>query len=125
MDKYIQQIDQLAKENPDIKIVWLYGSRARNTAHKNSDYDIAIAFNNFPKDQIDKLQRIQNLQFEWQDITGSKNFISLVDINNIPTYLAFSIINEGKIITNKDDYRLIKEEQRIMQQYEFMNQQAG
>lgn len=125
MDKYIQQIDQLAKETPDIKIVWLYGSRARNTAHKNSDYDIAIAFNNFPKDQIDKLQRIQNLQFEWQDITGSKKFISLVDINNIPTYLAFSIINEGKIITNKDDYRLIKEEQRIMQQYEFMNQQAG
>jgi uncharacterized protein len=42
-------IIELAKQNFDIAIVWLYGSHANNTANINSDYDLAVAFKTFIK----------------------------------------------------------------------------
>ena len=38
-----ESIPQLAAENSDIEVVWLYGSRARNTHRPDSDIDLAIA----------------------------------------------------------------------------------
>ena len=40
----IQNLVNLAKKHPDIEVLWLYGSRARNTATETSDYDLAVAF---------------------------------------------------------------------------------
>jgi hypothetical protein len=40
-------IIELAKQNIDIAIAWLYGSQANNTANINSDYDLAGAFKTF------------------------------------------------------------------------------
>jgi len=40
----IQQLKSLAANDPELVVIWLYGSRARNTAHPKSDYDLAVAF---------------------------------------------------------------------------------
>jgi predicted nucleotidyltransferase len=56
MHKIISTIKQLAEQNPDILIVWLYGSRAKGNAHRLSDYDLAVAFKSVIKnDPSEKL----------------------------------------------------------------------
>jgi predicted nucleotidyltransferase len=40
----IQQLKSLAANDPELVVMWLYGSRARNTAQPKSDYDLAVAF---------------------------------------------------------------------------------
>ena len=49
MHKIISTRKQFAEQNPDILIVWLYGSRAKGNAHRLSDYDLAVAFKSFIK----------------------------------------------------------------------------
>ena len=119
MDKIIEQITQLAQGNDDIAVLWLYGSRAKNTARNNSDYDIAIAFNNFAMD--DDHLRPHILAADWQHVCGlPESGLSIVDINKVPSYLAMSILDEGKVLVEKDSLRLAHEELRIMNQYEFL-----
>ncbi|MCG5513275.1 nucleotidyltransferase domain-containing protein [Ectothiorhodospira shaposhnikovii] len=34
----------MASADREIAVLWLYGSRAKNTATETSDYDLAVAF---------------------------------------------------------------------------------
>jgi hypothetical protein len=43
MEDIQKYISQLIKKYPGIKSVWLFGSRANNTSHSNSDWDL-LAF---------------------------------------------------------------------------------
>ena len=67
MHKIISTIKQLAEQNPDILIVWLYGSRAKGNAQWLSDYDLAVAFKSFIKnDPLEKRLRPECLALDWQ-----------------------------------------------------------
>jgi predicted nucleotidyltransferase len=67
MHNFIPSIKQLAGQNPDILIVWLYGSRAKGNAHQYSDYDLAVAFKSFIKnDPLEKRLRSEYLSLDWQ-----------------------------------------------------------
>jgi len=37
--KAIGKIITLAENNAEVEVIWLYGSRARNNANEDSDYD--------------------------------------------------------------------------------------
>ncbi len=118
-DKFLKKIIGLAKTNPDIRVLWLYGSRANNTAHAKSDYDLAIAFKNFIKDPLTRRLRPEHLAIEWaQALQCDEHKLSIVDINLIPATLAWEIITHGKALLTIDQDRLIKEESRINSQYE-------
>ncbi len=56
----------LAKQNSKIDILWLYGSRAKGTAQKTNDYDLAVAFNDFPTDLWEKRLQPEQLAFAWE-----------------------------------------------------------
>ena len=87
MDKTQQAIIKLAKQNSDVAIVWLYGSRAKNIANINSDYDLAVAFKTFIKDDpLEKRLRPECLTLDWQRALGLHDFqLSIVDINQART----------------------------------------
>ena len=40
----IHQLITLANSNPQVQVLWLYGSRAKGTAGPASDWDLAVAF---------------------------------------------------------------------------------
>ncbi len=104
----------------DIEVMWLYGSQAKGTAHEQSDIDIAIAFKNFKSSDIDRKLRPQELSLilsEQLNLADGK--LSIVDINNIPVYLAFNIVEYGQVIYVRNKTREFKEVQRIYSQYEF------
>ena len=115
MHKIISTIKQLAEQNPDILIVWLYGSRAKGNAHRNSDYDLAVAFKSFIKnDPLEKRLRPECLALDWQLALGLHDFqLSIVDINQAPIPLAFEIIQANNVLFCRDEDRLWQETLRI------------
>ncbi len=118
--KLLEQIINKALMLDDVEVMWLYGSQAKGTAHQQSDIDIAIAFKNFKCSDIDRKLRPQELSLilsEQLNLTDGK--LSIVDINNIPVYLAFNIVEYGQVIYVKNKTRELKEVQRIYSQYEF------
>lgn len=108
---HLQKIVTLSENNPDIAVVWLYGSRAKGKAHTHSDYDLAVAFNRFIKDDpIEKRLRPECLALDLQQALGLHDFLlSVVDINQAPVPLAFEIIQADTVIFCRDENRLWRE----------------
>ncbi len=116
----LADITRLAQCHDDIAVLWLYGSRAKGRYHDHSDLDLAIAFQRFDLSAADKLTRPHELAMLWADELGiTTDLISIVDINTIPAYLAFNVIEQGQILYQDDSPRAYKEANRIYSQYEY------
>jgi predicted nucleotidyltransferase len=115
-----QTLIKLAKLNADIVIIWLYGSRAKGTANINSDYDLAVAFKTFIKDDpLEKRLRPECLTLDWQHALDLHDFqLSIVDINQAPIPLAWEIIEADCVLYCCDESRLWQETQRIQSRME-------
>jgi uncharacterized protein len=115
MTDNLSTIAELARRNPDIAIVWLYGSRAKGNNHQASDYDLAVAFGSFIKDNpVEKRLRPECLALDWQQALGLHDFqLSIVDINQAPIPLAFEIIQADNVLFCRDEDRLWQEIRRI------------
>lgn len=119
-NKIIELIQYFAGKNADIAVVWLYGSRATNNFREHSDFDLAVAFDNFDLSAIEKYLRPNELAIDWAiklDLPSDK--ISIVDINQAPVYLAYNIVEYGQVIYQTQTPRLYIEENRIYSQYEY------
>lgn len=115
----IEQIRELAANNEGIAAVWLYGSRAKGTAQPSSDYDLAVAFNQFPKNDWDKRLQPERLAQQWaEQLQVSEDLISVVDINHIPLSLAYSVISSGTVLQANDTLRQVREENRVTSMWE-------
>lgn len=120
-DLIIQKIIQRAKQNRDIDVLWLYGSRAVSPEkiRSDSDYDLAIAFKTFPKDSIERHTRPEILALEWAHaLEIPEKQLSIVDINLVPIPLAWEIVFANHVLHAKDPLRQIQEENRIYSAYE-------
>lgn len=118
-EEILKKIKSLALEDANIAIVWLYGSRANNSANKASDYDFAIAFNQFPEDEWDKRLQPELVAQLWADsLNLPLDKISVVDFNHIPLALALSVVNSDTVLLAKDSVRLAKEENRVSSMWE-------
>jgi predicted nucleotidyltransferase len=115
MTDLLSKIAELADNDSDIAVVWLYGSRAKGNAHASSDYDLTVAFNRFIKDDpIEKRLRPECLALDWQQALGLHDFqLSIVDINQAPIPLAVEIIQADTVIFCRDENRLWQETLRI------------
>lgn len=112
-------IIELAQNNSDVLVLWLYGSRAKGNARPDSDYDLAIAFKQFPKDITERRLRPELLAIDWSNtLKISSEKISIVDINLAPISLAWEIIRDGKVLFANDPLRQVREELRISSMYE-------
>jgi predicted nucleotidyltransferase len=111
----LELIRELAAQNSDIAIVWLYGSRAKGSANLKSDYDLAVAFFSFIKDDpIEKRLRPECLALDWQRALDLHDFeLSVVDINQANIPLAWEIIQPDCVLFCRDEGRLWQEIRRI------------
>lgn len=118
--KILDQLIYNASIIEDIEVMWLYGSQAKGCAHEGSDIDIAIAFKNFNLTDINRKIRPQEYTLIWAaKLNLPDNKLSIIDINNVPVYLAFNVVEYGKVIYCKNKVRELKETQRIYSQFEF------
>ncbi len=121
----LSAIQSFSSQNPDIEVVWLYGSRAQGNAHSESDYDIAIAFKNFQLSDFDKYTRPNELALEWSEqLNLDSDKLSIVDINRVPVYLAYNIVDDGTILFQQASSRAFHEADRIYSMYEYQKREA-
>jgi len=85
-------IVQLIQAHAQVDAIYLYGSRAKQTAHKNSDWDIAVLFTGYETDLTARALRPQLLEAELERELKLYNQISIVDLETAPMYLQYSII---------------------------------
>ena len=107
----INKIIELAQAEESIIVVWLYGSRAKGTASETSDFDIAIAFDEKSINKVKHQYYCDQLSSDWSSELGVD--ISVIDINQVPTPLAYNVINDGVVIISKNDFRQHTEQQRV------------
>ena len=76
---------------PEVKLVYLFGSRAKGTANGSSDWDIAV----LPRGPLDNTQR-------WdlaQDLASKLGQdVDLVDLSGASTVLQMQVINDGQLL---------------------------
>ena len=84
------------QDDPELEVLWLYGSHAKNTAHKNSDIDLAITFKNWIDDPIERRLRPELLAVEWQRALGlNEGMLSILDMSIAPIPMAMSFLTTG------------------------------
>ncbi|PIU36613.1 hypothetical protein CO165_03540 [Candidatus Roizmanbacteria bacterium CG_4_9_14_3_um_filter_33_18] len=96
------------KKYPEIKLVYLFGSRAEGKAGPMSDYDFAIYFDEkiLPLERSEtKINLITDLMGEFK--TNNIDVVSLND--NLQPLLKYHVVRYGKLIYEKKPYRLILE----------------
>lgn len=74
-DDVFAHIQQLAEQHADIVAVWLYGSRAQGRARQDSDYDLAIAFNDFSLDALARY--VRHIVWRWIGLRAGAHFSSI------------------------------------------------
>jgi len=89
-----QSIQQIVQGRPEIQLVCLFGSRARNQAHWQSDYDIAVLLEpmpeNAPRYKLDLLNELIRVL--------RRDAVDLVIINQASPLLKMTIYRDGQIL---------------------------
>lgn len=113
------KVIQLAHINPDIELLWLYGSHAKLTAHDNSDIDLAVAFKCWEQDILERRLKPELLALDWQiEFNLTEGQLSILDINQAPIPLAMSVLQSGQLLMSKNPSRHWQERQRIQSRWE-------
>jgi len=85
-------IVKLIQSHTEVDAIYLYGSRAKQTEHTDSDWDIAVLFTDYENDLTARALRPQLLEAELERELKLYNQISVVDLETAPMYLQYSII---------------------------------
>lgn len=113
----LKQFTKIFEKYPEIKLVYLFGSQVTGETGPMSDYDFAVYFNEQNK------MKMFDLKFKLQDEisrTLGTDRVDLVVLNTTESpELEYNIIKEGKIIYEKEPYRVIVEPQILNRYFDF------
>ncbi|MEK7575539.1 MAG: nucleotidyltransferase domain-containing protein [Patescibacteria group bacterium] len=115
-----EELDNLIrvfKFYPEIKLVYFFGSKARKDSGPLSDYDLA-----FYLDEKDK-KKIFDIKFKLHDeisrlFKTDKVDIIMLNITESPE-LKYNIIKEGKLIYEKEPFRIMIEPKILNEYFDF------
>ena len=117
LDVDLKALKAIFEGYPEIKLVYLFGSRARNTSSPISDYDFALYL-----DTRDK-RRINDIRLEIYDKisrTLKTDDIDVLILNTVKMpELKFMIVTEGKLIYEEEPYRVIVEPMIFNEYFDF------
>lgn len=102
----------------EVDAVYLYGSRANQTAHENSDWDIAVLFSEYESDALTRALRPQALQAQLERELKLYDKISVVDLEAAPIYLQYSILMSAVKWFDRNVPHVRKVEQGILSTWE-------
>lgn len=101
---------------PALEAVYVFGSRANETATKESDFDIAFLTGN--REPISKVEMF-NLQ---EMLAGQLNAdVDLINLASASLVLQFEITSQGQLLFVKDGFNSALYESRILSMYQRFN----
>jgi predicted nucleotidyltransferase len=112
------EITNSIQRNAVVDAIYLYGSRAKGTAHKNSDWDIAVLFSHYETDLSTRLLRPQQLEATLERDLKLYNQISVIDLETAPVYLQYSILMSAVKWFDRNVPHVKRVEQSILSKWE-------
>ncbi|MEK7673266.1 MAG: nucleotidyltransferase domain-containing protein [Patescibacteria group bacterium] len=102
---------------PAVKLVYFFGSRARNDFGPLSDYDFAVYIE---EANSKKRFNIKLDLFAELSLLLKTDKVDIVILNDqISPELKYNIINEGKLIYEKEPYRVLVEPRVLNEYFDF------
>ena len=113
-----EKLAALIQAHAQVDAIYLYGSRAKQTAHGNSDWDIAVLFTDYETDLVERLLRPQTLEATLERELKLYNQISVVDLETAPVYLQYSILMSAEKWFDRNVPHVKRVEQGILSKWE-------
>ena len=117
-DNMAQNVMRIIQSVAPVDAIYLYGSRAKQTAHENSDWDIAVIFTDFETDLLARALRPQTLEATLERELKLYNQISVVDLEIAPVYLQYSILMSAVKWFDRNVPHVKRVEQSIFSKWE-------
>ena len=114
----IETLTTLIQANAKVDAIYLYGSRAKQTAHKESDWDIAVLFSDYESDISQRLLRPQMLEAAVERELKRYNQITIIDLEIAPVYLQYSILMSAVKWFDRNVPHVRRVEQSILSKWE-------
>jgi hypothetical protein len=111
--------DKVAKyfsTRPEIKVGYIFGSRARGKENKLSDIDIAILVDEEKVPNDLPFGYKANIITELIQVLRTQR-VDLVILNESPLFLCFCVIRDGLILYSNDEKRRVDFEVKVMSRY--------
>ncbi|MBL8898995.1 MAG: nucleotidyltransferase domain-containing protein [Planctomycetes bacterium] len=107
----MQALREVLAAEPIIAYALLFGSRARGTAHEDSDVDLAIG----GRDLAFSLLDLGGLIARLEEVAGAS--VDLVLLDEAPPGLAFRIFQEGRVLFDRDHSAFLERKAKAMLEY--------
>lgn len=98
----------------NIKLAYLFGSQAKGNAARESDFDIAVLFQEKPADPL-ALKETTFLSLELNKFFPTK--LDIVSLNNAPLLLKYEVVAHGQLIYCENEVERINFEVLIIKEY--------
>jgi predicted nucleotidyltransferase len=118
MEQMAGNICSVIHAHAQVDAIYLYGSRAKQTAHENSDWDIAVIFSDFEADANSRLLRPQLLEAALERELKLYNQISVIDLETAPVLLQYSILMSALKWFDRNVPHIKRVEQGILSKWE-------
>ena len=118
MDMMAENITRVVHAHARVDAIYLYGSRAKQTAHEHSDWDIAVLFSDYETDLSSRLLRPQLLEAAIESDLKLYNQISVIDLETAPVYLQYSILMSAIKWFDRNVPHVRRVEQSILSKWE-------
>jgi len=113
-----ENITHVIHAHAQVDAIYLYGSRAKQTAHAHSDWDIAVVFRDFEPDVNARLLRPQLLEAALERELKLYNQISVIDLETAPILLQYSILTSAVKWFDRNVPHVKRVEQSILSKWE-------
>jgi len=117
-DILAEQMTDLIQTYAEVDAIYLYGSRAKQTAHANSDWDIAVIFTHYEPDALTRLLRPQLLEARLERELNRYQQLSVIDLETVSVYLQYSILMVAVKWFDKNVPHVKRIEQSILSKWE-------
>ena len=112
VDKELPALVELMSKKEDVLVMYLFGSRALNTADDLSDIDIALLL----KSNDTQVEKEMDLLGEITSMIKTDE-VSLVVLNKAPLVIRYGVIKEAKVLYCADDNARLDFEESVSKQY--------
>ena len=118
MTQEMDDIVQVIQAHARVDAIYLYGSRAKQTAREDSDWDIAVLFTEYESDMMARLLRPQQLEAELERALQLYGRISVIDLETAPMYLQYSILMSAQKCFDRNVPHVKRVENAILSKWE-------
>jgi uncharacterized protein len=100
IEEQLEALVAYLSEQPDVVLVYLFGSHARGQARERSDLDIALLLDEQERDALELLERRLDVCARAQEIVGVP--VDVVLLNRASLLLQGEVLREGKLLYEVD-----------------------